>query len=51
VYYTEYPINKFENVNNNELNSLLEKSHKIDCLNEEKYLEKIMSGKIIPMNK
>ena len=35
----------------NELNSLLEKSHKIDCLNEEKYLEKIMSGKIIPMNK
>lgn len=50
VYYTEYSISKFEKANNEELRELLGKSHKMNCWNEEKYLEKVMSGKTINLN-
>lgn len=41
---------KFEKANNEELRELLEKSHKMNCWNEEKYLEKVTSGKTINSN-
>lgn len=45
VYYTEYSISEFEKTNNKELRELLGKSHKMNCWNEEKYIEKVTSGK------
>lgn len=51
VYYTEDSISKFEKANNEELRELLGKSHKMNCWNEEKYIEKVTSGETMNLNK
>lgn len=51
VYYTEYSISKFEKANDAELRELLSKSHKIKCFSDDNYIEKMLSGKLMNLNK